>query len=338
MNQEISRSDYSQSEKLIQIGAYLQDVRQEQGLSIEQIATKTMIQARLLRAIEAGNLDSLPEAIYVRGFIKRYAEFLGLNGNDVSKSFPLYPDTGDLEPAWQNSDVAQLRQTHLYLAYVALITVSVIGLGAVLTRLSNGDRPSSPSVVEAPASNSLESSVPSSSPETSSESTPSTPDPSISVTPDVAEPSETAVSDEVIATPPVVEIPQEDSESNLETELLDGEGLEDILQPSGLNDDLLGTPVDSSTLDKPIQVELELQDRSWLRVIVDGKQEFEGVLPEGTQRSWAAEDAIVVRAGNAGGVLAIFNGQEAEPMGNPGAVSERRFSTDDIGTAQRAAR
>ena len=48
MKQEISRSDYSQSEKLNQIGSYLQEVRQEQGLSVEQVAAKTMIQARLL--------------------------------------------------------------------------------------------------------------------------------------------------------------------------------------------------------------------------------------------------------------------------------------------------
>ena len=318
MNQEISRSDYSQSEKLIQIGTYLQDVRQEQGLSVEQIATKTMIQARLLRAIEAGNLDGLPEAIYVRGFIKRYAEFLGLNGNDVAKSFPLYSDTGDLEPTWQNSDVAQLRQTHLYLAYIALITVAVIGLGAVLTRLSNGDRPTPPpTVVETPDSGSEVSSG--SEAQTNSDSENSTPEASSpSVTTAAPEPS--------TPTAPVADAPEAPEE----------DALSEILQPSGLEDDLLATTLDPSASDKPVQVELELKDRSWLRVIVDGRQEFEGVLPEGSQRTWAADSTIVVRAGNAGGVLAAFNGADAEPMGNPGAVSERRFSTDDIGSAQRA--
>ena len=327
MNQEISRSEYSQSEKLIQIGSYLQDVRQEQGLSIEQIAAKTKIQARLLREIEVGNLDGLPEAIYVRGFLKRYAEFLGLNGHDISRSFPLYPDTGDLEPTWQNSDVAQLRQTHLYLAYIALITVAVIGLGSVLTRLSSGDRPTpNRTVVEAPVpdastgagTDGLDPAKDSTSVEASSDVTP--PPPATENQPEQGAEPTTPDPDPVAAT---------DADNT-------GDVLDSILQPSGLEDDLLTPALDPDIRDKPIQVELELKDRSWLRVIVDGRQDFEGVLPEGTQRTWAGDSNVVVRAGNAGGVLASLNGAEAEPMGNPGAVSERNFSTADIGTAQGA--
>ncbi|MEB3233379.1 MAG: helix-turn-helix domain-containing protein, partial [Leptolyngbyaceae bacterium] len=148
MNQDISSSDprssYSQSERLIQIGTYLQQVREDQGLSIEQVATKTMIAARHIRAIEAGTMNVLPEAVYVRGFIKRYAEVLGLDGTEISTAFPLATDEPAFKPTWQNSDVAQLRQTHLYLAYVTLNTLAVIGLGAVLVRLDNGDRPGDP--------------------------------------------------------------------------------------------------------------------------------------------------------------------------------------------------
>lgn len=325
MNQEISRSEYSQSEKLIQIGSYLQEARQEQGLSIEQIASKTMIQGRLLRAIESGDLDALPEAIYVRGFIKRYAEFLGLDGNEAAHAFPLYPDKSNLEPTWQNSDVAQLRQAHLYFAYVALITVAVIGLGAVLTRLSSGDRPSpNPTVVEAP-----ESDTQSSQPGTEEGSSPdveSTPIPEASNdenkpqndTPPAEEPSNA----EVVASPPEVE-----ADAN------EPDALSTVLQPPGLEDDLLTPALDPELRNKPLRVELDLKDRSWLRVVVDGRQDFEGVLPEGTQRTWAGESTVVIRAGNAGGVLASVNGASAEPMGDPGAVSERSFSTADVGSA-----
>lgn len=334
MNQEISRSEYSQSEKLSQIGAYLQDIRHEQSLSIEQVATKTMIQGRLLRAIEAGNLDGLPEAIYVRGFIKRYAEFLGLNGNEVARSFPLYPDTGNLEPTWQNSDVAQLRQTHLYLAYVALITVAVIGLGAVLTRLNNGDRPNPNStVVEAPAPDASESSSPQATEDSTenvaSESGSDQPEESSAVEqkPEAAVASDTEGSDAAST-----------AASENENPANEGDSLSVVLQPSVIEDDLLAPTFNLNLQDKPVQVELELKDRSWLRVIVDGKQDFEGVLPEGTQRTWAGESTVVVRAGNAGGVLASLNGSEAEPMGNPGAVSERSFSSESIGPGANSGR
>ncbi|NET08693.1 MAG: helix-turn-helix domain-containing protein [Merismopedia sp. SIO2A8] len=297
MNQEVSRSEYSQSERLIQIGAYLQQVREEQGLSIEQVATKTIIPSRILKAIESGNLDILPEAIYVRGFIKRYADFLGLNGKDVSSSFPLFPDARPMEPTWQNSDVAQLRQTHLYLAYVALITVAVIGLGAVVTRLSNGDRPGSPNTT-------IESSLPASTSSTSSQpEEPSTPS---------------------------------GGDSNADT-IDDSSGVSDlttILNPIGLDGDSSSELLDPSLADKPIRVELEVKARSWLRITVDGRQDFEGVLPEGTQRIWAGDEDVVVRAGNAGGVLVALNGAEAEVLGEPGAVQEKRFSADDISSSQ----
>ena len=299
MNQEISRSEYGQSEKLMQIGAYLQQVREEQGLSIEQIATKTKIQARLLRAIEAGKLDLLPEAIYVRGFIKRYADFLGLDGGEVSKAFPLYPDVRSTEPTWQNSDVAQLRQTHLYLAYVALIMVAVVGLGAVLNRLSSGDRPSQPTTT-AVEPNPADST--SSSSDTSS-SSPST--------------ANAGSSSDSTTTPQTGTAATTDGDPS------------PVLTPPSLGDTLGETALDPSITGKPVRVELELKERSWLRVIVDGSQDFEGVLPEGTQRTWAAEDSVIVRAGNAGGVLAALNGQDAELMGAPGAVQERRFSAED---------
>jgi cytoskeletal protein RodZ len=78
--------------------------------------------------------------------------------------------------------------------------------------------------------------------------------------------------------------------------------------------------------DKPVQVEVTMTAQSWLRVVVDGKTEYEGVMAEGTQRVWAAESQLTVRAGNAGGVMLAYNNGQAEPMGEPGAVREVTFA------------
>ncbi|MEQ8756190.1 MAG: DUF4115 domain-containing protein [Coleofasciculus sp. G1-WW12-02] len=79
---------------------------------------------------------------------------------------------------------------------------------------------------------------------------------------------------------------------------------------------------------KPVQVGVTLKAQSWIRVVVDGKTEFEGVLPEGTQRTWVADEQLIVRAGNAGGVLVEFNDQSAKQMGAPGAVEEMTFAAN----------
>lgn len=59
-----------QAARLREIGAYLRQVRLDQQQTIEAIAQATFIQAYQLKAIEAGDLNALPRAIYVQGFLK----------------------------------------------------------------------------------------------------------------------------------------------------------------------------------------------------------------------------------------------------------------------------
>jgi cytoskeletal protein RodZ len=79
---------------------------------------------------------------------------------------------------------------------------------------------------------------------------------------------------------------------------------------------------------KSVQVGVTLKAQSWIRVVADGKTEFEGVLPEGTQRTWVAAQKLSVRAGNAGGVVVEFNDETAKQMGAPGEVQEVTFAAN----------
>lgn len=72
-----------------------------------------------------------------------------------------------------------------------------------------------------------------------------------------------------------------------------------------------------------VRVGLTLQDASWVVIEADGKTEFEGMLPSGTERTWEASEKLKVLAGNAGGVLLAINNGQAEQMGAPGEVIER---------------
>ncbi len=62
--------------------ADLKSTREEIGISLEQIAAKTRIDIKFLRAIEDGNFDVIDE-IYIRAFIREYSQMLNLNGNEV---------------------------------------------------------------------------------------------------------------------------------------------------------------------------------------------------------------------------------------------------------------
>jgi cytoskeleton protein RodZ len=72
---------------LEQIGQKLKATREGQSLSLGQIYDRTKIPPNHLEAIESGIADDLPETVYVAGFIKRYGDLLGLNGQSLADEY-----------------------------------------------------------------------------------------------------------------------------------------------------------------------------------------------------------------------------------------------------------
>jgi cytoskeleton protein RodZ len=66
-----------------QLGLRLREVRERRGLSISQAAADTRILPRYLQALEEGKYDQLPGDVYARGFIRNYAQYLGLPAEDL---------------------------------------------------------------------------------------------------------------------------------------------------------------------------------------------------------------------------------------------------------------
>jgi helix-turn-helix protein len=62
------------------IGSSLKDARLRKGLDLPTAAEATKIRTRHLQALEDEQFDVLPGQTYVRGFLKTYADFLGLDG------------------------------------------------------------------------------------------------------------------------------------------------------------------------------------------------------------------------------------------------------------------
>jgi len=61
----------------------LRDTREALGLTLDEIEDTIHIRACHLQALEEGNLDSLPSPVQTRGFLRNYAEFLGLQGDEI---------------------------------------------------------------------------------------------------------------------------------------------------------------------------------------------------------------------------------------------------------------
>jgi cytoskeleton protein RodZ len=74
-----------------------------------------------------------------------------------------------------------------------------------------------------------------------------------------------------------------------------------------------------------VGVRMSVNEESWVQVIVDGEQAFEGTLPKGTQRTWTGKKEVEITAGNAGGVTVSYNNAPFKPMGPAGGVQIARF-------------
>src|SRR4028119_1485083 len=67
------------------IGLVLERARKDRGLSLEEAERATKIRKRYLIGLENDDYTVLPDAAYARGFLKTYANFLGLDGDGLSQ-------------------------------------------------------------------------------------------------------------------------------------------------------------------------------------------------------------------------------------------------------------
>lgn len=66
-----------------EIGLLLRQTREERGLTIDDAASELKIRKHYLEVIESGNASSLVDEIYVIGYLKGYANWLGMNGSQI---------------------------------------------------------------------------------------------------------------------------------------------------------------------------------------------------------------------------------------------------------------
>ena len=327
-----------QAEKLAEIGAQFKRIREDKDLSIPHLTATTLISERYLRAIEDGEMESLPEPVYVRGFIRKYGDALGLG--DLSEDFPL--NSVLPEQKWAGSAAAELRPLHLYALYVGVIAGAVGLLATFMNSPANKINDSQTSFSDAAQIVSAKSNK--------------SVDPGPALLPKIGglEILRQMGASPIAAVPSVnsstVNIPLETNKQNVpKIPLSQSQTQSTFGETNSKVSNLLLTwtsvsiPTDSSILNsatisangdfvfvgnKPVNVGVVMQGESWVRITVDGKTEFEGVLNEGKKLAWSADRQISIRAGNASSVALTYNNQPIKLLGKEGEVSERLFGSN----------
>jgi hypothetical protein len=130
------------------LGQMLRQERELRDIPLDRIEQATRIRAAQLRAIEDDRLEALPAEAYARGFVRTYAEYLGLNGDDVVAIFneqwnrSAHRD----EPAPPQTPVSVARApSGLFSMWVALACLLLVGSAVVyLMGGSGGGRAAPP--------------------------------------------------------------------------------------------------------------------------------------------------------------------------------------------------
>jgi cytoskeleton protein RodZ len=118
---------------MFEIGNSLREARLRQGLDFPEIEQATKVRPKYLRALEDEQFDILPGQTYVKGFLRSYAEYLGLDGQlYVDEYNSRYIHVDEETPLRTRSSSSLGRAAPRFAASVVLVALAAI---AVLTLL-----------------------------------------------------------------------------------------------------------------------------------------------------------------------------------------------------------
>lgn len=71
----------------LSFGYYLKAIRVEKGISLDEVSEKTRIRIDYLLLIEKEDHDRLPSEVFVKGFLRAYAEAIGIDGVEAVRRY-----------------------------------------------------------------------------------------------------------------------------------------------------------------------------------------------------------------------------------------------------------
>lgn len=262
------------------LGEFLRGERQARGISLQQIAADTRISMKMLQAIEEGDGEQLPAPVLIKGFLRAYAQRIGLDPEDVIVEYQdLIEEVGARHEAIEKFHQRLHPKSSKKKSFALFIALGLMaGLALFWTHAGFVHRqPKTPA--EGKSSLSVEVGQ------------------KATIADSPSEPSEKHSSEEA------TEAPEE----------IATEAGTKIFQP-----DVRKAPVE--LLPGPFVLRVEALERTWLRIIIDGSREREYLLQPGEQLTWMASSDLELLVGNAGGIRLFLNDNPLKLLGQSGEV------------------
>jgi cytoskeleton protein RodZ len=285
----------------MRLGQNLQQRRELLGLTLEDVEKHIRLRKNFIQALEAGNMSELPSPVQCRGMLKNYAVFMGMDADEVLLRFAEGLQSRFIaraESTRKQTGQAQPRQTLLPRRPIRsglkrLFSIDILVSGALVIFLAVFVVWAAVRILEARSVSTPTSSAPS-----IAEVLLASPTASITLTPGLVTP---------LGPPSTLVLP--------------------TLAPGG-NVLAQGTAIPVSQ--DAIRINITVRQRAWMRVLVDGKVEFDGRVIPGSAYSFVGEEQVEVQTGNAAALQIFFNQQDLGSLGVFGQVILRIFSRQGI--------
>src|SRR5439155_7799514 len=114
---------------MFEIGNRLREARQRRNLELLEAEQATKIRAKYLRALEEEQFDALPGQTYVRGFLRAYSDYLGLDGQIYVDEYSSRFASGDeelLRPRRSNARPPRQRRVERNVILIALVGIGLV--------------------------------------------------------------------------------------------------------------------------------------------------------------------------------------------------------------------
>ncbi len=310
-----------------ELGNILRTEREKLGLNIDDVAHRLKISARVLRALENADNDSLPHSVYVRGFVISYARLLELDTEELLTVEDLYDASED--PSNSELHLIETRPTFnkSKIIFLLFICLCLAGGGFVwlnrdadlfskikkdhLTTAQPAPPVASPLETEAPkdASSAQNS-------------------PQEQAGQNVQNPAEQSTSQDNVQENSNVEVETQDSQtpeqSTTETEQSSTESITENTTEE-LTQLAAALPEAVPALDGPNRVIITAIAECWVHSNADDADTRQFSLRSGDTFALTFSESLTLKLGNAGGVRIRYNGAETPIPGRDGEVKTLTF-------------
>ncbi|CAN5636622.1 hypothetical protein BH20ACT10_BH20ACT10_04160 [soil metagenome] len=291
------------------IGDVLERARAERGLSLQDVENATKIRKRYLTGLEREDFSSLPDTVYVQGFLKTYANFLGLDGEELARDLKnrrgrrrdkRQPGVGEIKksgfdrPVLGPGGLSQAQGRKVSPATLFTLIAAVLALAMVIGALYFVGR------------------------DTQTASSPGAPPPSAEQAPPEGGSAGGGGPEDGAA----------DESEGGGSAVGEGEGQSGGQAGGDGGGELASGDGGAAPDDLEVTVSVEGTD-SWISISSDGAVAYEQIAPAGFSQTFEAEEDVFLSTGNAGALRVEVNGQDVGEVGEVGEVVDRSFTLKD---------